>query len=295
MRHRVPLAIAAALLISACSSPAAPGGSPSVTATATESASAAVGAPSAATADPQIVLSSALTKIASLPGAHFDIKVIGPFDGGGLGSPGDLSDIKVSGEFDPTHRSAVLNLDMALMGGRLTEDYIIIGDVEYSRSNLGGNQWTRQAANGAMGLAVNLSGDIAGAQTLDAAISGGRVVLTVGPDTIRDGVTAFDLLAVVKMPNMDTTEPFLKSLGGSKVGGKPFAWPSGGGTFDVPVHFYFAKDDFRPLGFETVLKFAGNDLLVTGTVTDAGKPSSIKAPPAKDVIDAVNPLDPYGQ
>lgn len=306
----LPAAILMSLVLTACSSGASETATPAAPSTSTPSTSAPTTAiPSAEpssvpTAEPSAMVvqdpaeiariyQGGLTALRTANTTHFDATFSGDFDAKGLhGGVVDLSSIRFYGDLDLANRAASAHFEAPVLGD-LTMDLVFIGEVEYGRSSISKDIWSRRAANGSLGLTLAALSDVAGAQGFEKALAEGRVAFAQVADVTVAGVPAYRLLMTVKVPDAGDLEGFtIGALGTRTDTNKPAAaWPVAESSTDLLVTLDFAKDDLLPLGLSATLDLGLTKALVIVTFSDLGAPVTIKAP--KDAVDATNLFNPY--
>ena len=294
----VASAIAASPSASATASPAP---SPAVTlepsappATPAASASAAPGG----LGDMLAALAGAKTWLHAPGTVRLDLRMTGTFDAGTKDYPWlvDLTDSQITADFDLTQGSGRIQVRIPGMDG-FTEDILVIDQVEFARSSLGGNIWTRQQANGSIGSLGKLLRDPTGA-VLAGAIATGAVSASMAADSTFQGTAAHQVTLAVLVADTYDIEAFVAATLGSKVGSQPQSGGLAGATKSLPIELFLATDDLRPLGLQLSMAAGASDPTVAGngTVSIEGtfsRPSgtlSIKAP--DKFVNATNPFDP---
>lgn len=235
------------------------------------------------------LLLAAIAAAAKTPSAHMVFKFDGSFDGGGLTEAGDVTDVTLEGDVNPTDTSASFHFAMPEFDD-MTLDVIVIGDTEYARSSLGGNTWVKHPANGTLGQAVGLISDPALLTTLEAALKDGRANITMSEadsfgDTPADAVTVN-----VMIPVTDDSEPFLLGVLGKGKDSAVKHWPKSDKTMKMPLTVYLDKEDHSVIGLK--LHFGGgeNDVAIKGSVVPADAAVKITAP--KGAVKGDNPFNP---
>jgi hypothetical protein len=229
---------------------------------------------------------------------HVDLSMKGTVDAGEPGFPWIISVSNATGSMDMDGSKNIgrFLLKIPAMGG-FSDETLLIGDFEYARSNLGGNVWVRQQANGAIGLLRQSLADPTSTPLMDAVLAG-QAQVSLGPDTDFNSTPAHTVVIAVQVPQSYDIERMYGDLLGSAVGSGPHpAWKPEPMKYQ-PVSVYVAADDGRPIGFCTILpsgnsdpKVAGDKTVeLSGTFSRSTTPLVVKAP-AK-FKNGTNPYNP---
>lgn len=276
-----------------------PGATPTPSPAATSQASTPVTSPLPTDgSDLVAALAGASTSLQQPGTVRLDLTMTGTFDAGTKDYPWlvDLTGAQITADFDLAQGSGSINVSIPDMAG-FTEEILVIDEVEYARSSLGGNIWTRQQANGSIGSIAQLLRDSTGSVLMDA-LADGTLNASMAPDATFHGTPAHQLTLAVTVPDAYDIEAFVASTLGSKVGSPPDPNELTGATKSLPVQLFLAADDMRPLGIELSMPSGASDpdLVGDGTVSIEGIFSrplgtlSIKAP--DHFVNATNPFDP---
>lgn len=217
---------------------------------------------------------------------RLDLHMTGTFDAGTKEFPWlvDLTGSEITADFDLTKGDGKIQVSIPKMDN-FTQDILVIEQIEYARSSLGGNIWVRQQANGAVGSLGHALRDPAGTALADA-VSSGVLTASLGDDTTSDGTAVHTVVLAITVADTYDIEAFISATLGSKVGSTPPPAGPPAATKSVEIQLYLAADDLRPLGISLSMAAGASDPKVagTGSVTIDGTFSrlpgtlSVKAP-----------------
>jgi hypothetical protein len=227
-----------------------------------------------------------------------DLTMSGTFDAGDPNYPWivDLTGSQINVQVDLKKGLGSINVSIPDMDN-FTEEILLLDDVEFARSSLGGNIWTRQQANGSIGSLVALVRDATGTALMDA-MTKGELTAASAPDATFHGDTAHQVTLTVTVPETFDIEAFISSTLGSKVGTPPEQRDPTVPTKTIPVELFLASDDMHPLGIQLTMPSGEADPEVVGDTSVSidgvfSRPAgtlSVTAP--KKFVDATNPYNP---